>query len=221
MRENLGALERLEAELPLFSCLEAAAAALQAHHPRPRVSRPRGLARLPSRPSELSGASTGVPRDSEQDEELAPHSCDAFEELVKSFPLTTAQTSAIRLVPPVALEGDDQLSLAASEAMSPHLGVSSDTATALAVGVAFASSQAVPWRPRQGPAEVPGYHPALAGLFDYLPRGVKECHLGRRGRSCRRPASSSASSAGPHEPGWPNVYKRFRPKSVPDAGETW
>lgn len=106
----------------------------------------------PAIPSYLRGPVTS------QEDELAPHSCDSFEELVKSFPLTTAGTSAIRLVPPVSSEGDEMVSTFSERSPTSTMlqtGMT-ETSKALTVGIVFASSQ------------VPGFHPALAGLFDYL-----------------------------------------------------
>eukprot|EP00435_Cladocopium_sp_Y103_P066182 s228_g28.t1 len=106
----------------------------------------------PAIPNYLRGPVTS------QEDELAPHSCDSFEELVKSFPLTTAGTSAIRLVPPVSSEGDEMVSTFSERSPTSTMMQTgmTETSKALTVGIVFASSQ------------VPGFHPALAGLFDYL-----------------------------------------------------
>ncbi|CAE6920884.1 PFP-BETA1 [Symbiodinium natans] len=93
-----------------------------------------------------------------QEDELAPHSCDNIEELVQSFPLMHAQVCAIRLVPPIAVEGDevDTMVSERSPTSMRHTAVTSDYGKPMTVGIVFASSQ------------VPGYHPVIAGLFDYL-----------------------------------------------------
>ncbi|CAE6934821.1 unnamed protein product [Symbiodinium sp. CCMP2592] len=94
-----------------------------------------------------------------QEDELAPHSCDNIEELVQSFPLIHSHVCAIRLVPPIAAEGDEVETLMSERSPTSTMrqtAAASDCGKPMTVGIVFASSQ------------VPGYHPVIAGLFDYL-----------------------------------------------------
>lgn len=94
-----------------------------------------------------------------QEDELAPHSCDNIEELVQSFPLIHSHVCAIRLVPPIAAEGDEVETLISERSPTSTMrqtAAPSDCGKPMTVGIVFASSQ------------VPGYHPVIAGLFDYL-----------------------------------------------------
>ncbi|CAE7839647.1 pfp, partial [Symbiodinium necroappetens] len=90
-----------------------------------------------------------------QEDELAPHSCDNIEELVQSFPLIHSHVCAIRLVPPIAAEGDEVETLMSERSPTSTMrqtAAASDCGKPMTVGIVFASSQ------------VPGYHPVIAGM---------------------------------------------------------
>jgi len=80
-----------------------------------------------------------------EEDPITPQVCDSNEELLKVFPLTHTQRSAVRIVP--VTEHSSEIGAARSDAT---------TLRALRVGIVFASSQ------------VPGFHCVVAGLFDYL-----------------------------------------------------
>jgi len=82
-----------------------------------------------------------------QEEDICPQACDTNVDLAKSFPITHAQVSSVRLVPVGEHADDVDWRRSASE---------DPLARPLRVGIVFTSRQA------------PGFHNVVAGLCDYL-----------------------------------------------------
>ncbi|OLP94043.1 hypothetical protein AK812_SmicGene23996 [Symbiodinium microadriaticum] len=153
-----------------------------------------------------------------QEDELAPHSCDNIEELVQSFPLIHSHVCAIRLVPPIAAEGDEVETLMSERSPTSTMrqtAAASDCGKPMTVGIVFASSQnAAAISILEDAVDAGGPCPPLCGHWSRLQRRTLAMAVGGSRRLRRRrplPASANIKQLGDLE-----VVRRGHEASVGD-----